>query len=379
MANTIPGELSPHEDEVPSVFCADIQSHGFEIWDSSMRLSSAPKNPANASESYSGQDQEGSASMSTFSNEYPTICAEHGSFDDSIFGNLVTSTSVEILQVEASPFDTTQIPHIAFEDPGVIEDAGAGSTINGMSHEPHLDLGYDPRLRGVHQAPHNSTDPSNSRLYPLVLGEFDEIHTTSRVTNDAPCSHQGLEIGASNLLTPWGGGAHDFGGYVSPLLPHYGHMRSSSSPDPQLHYQHSNTLLLWRQGTYVSASFPVISSRYVALNLLWQCQLTSSRPSSSHSAPVQLEQDYFNIEVAAPSPCPSMESSPSGFSDPLRCNIDGCEAIFTGKFRRGNRGRHILRTHKQTIVYACNVLGCNRTYKRSDALLKHQRSKHRIK
>lgn len=266
MTNIIPADVPLQEDEVPSVFYADIQSHGLQDWDFAIESSTAPRN-ADIPDSYGGKKQDKTANDSTCFNVFPMTCGEYGSFDNSMFGNVVSSTSFEVLQAEASPFDTTQISHIAFEDPRVMKDAVAESTIDAMFHEPHLDLGDNSRLRGVHHVPYDSTDPSGSRLYPLMLEEVDKTQPVSRVTDNAPWSHQGLGNGSSNLLTPWGGEAHNVWGHVSPILSHYGHMRSSSSPNLQLHSRDSSILLLWRQEAYVSASSPIISSRHAAPNL----------------------------------------------------------------------------------------------------------------
>lgn len=72
------------------------------------------------------------------------------------------------------------------------------------------------------------------------------------------------------------------------------------------------------------------------------------------------------------------EVQPSSLSLPkvqevLRCEY--CEASFIGQYRRGNLGRHrrLLHTPAQ---YPCGEPGCTRTFRRSDARLKHYRKHH---
>ncbi|KAF1925320.1 uncharacterized protein M421DRAFT_94780 [Didymella exigua CBS 183.55] len=55
-----------------------------------------------------------------------------------------------------------------------------------------------------------------------------------------------------------------------------------------------------------------------------------------------------------------------------------CNTSFSGRFRRRNLTRHTRTTHGDDTapLHACMVLGCGRTYKRSDALRAHEGKKH---
>ena len=337
------------------------------------------RNLADAPELYSGQHQSISTNSSNLLVTDRLEREEHRNLDQSMLGNIASPATFQGLQAVFYPSGTTHIPQIALEDHESNLDTGSDPTYNGMFQEQHLNLEDDPRLRSAHHLAYDSHDLLDSGVHPpmSMLEESDQIPSVVPVSSNAPEPYHDVIV-ASNLLTPWGGGAHELGGYMTPSVPHHSHMRSSSSPNLQLQYHDSSIPTPQWQESNANASFLAGGSRYLTLNPWRYSRMTSSRPSSRHSAPADLEQEYFDLQFAAPSPCPSTDSTPSGYPDPLRCNFEDCNAIFTGKFRRGNRGRHILRVHRQTNVYTCNALGCNRSYKRSDALLKHQRSKHQV-
>jgi hypothetical protein len=78
-------------------------------------------------------------------------------------------------------------------------------------------------------------------------------------------------------------------------------------------------------------------------------------------------------------PFPSIYSdTPAPYSDTLYCPYEGCTLRFTGDHRRGTVQRHIRLKHagEEERRYSCQVEGCGKNYRRQDALLKHQRSKH---
>lgn len=59
------------------------------------------------------------------------------------------------------------------------------------------------------------------------------------------------------------------------------------------------------------------------------------------------------------------------------CSVDGCDITFTGKYRRGNMGRHVRRQHMGLPGdYLCAHPHCPRTFNRSDSRLKHYRRHH---
>ncbi|USP79447.1 uncharacterized protein yc1106_06721 [Curvularia clavata] len=66
----------------------------------------------------------------------------------------------------------------------------------------------------------------------------------------------------------------------------------------------------------------------------------------------------------------------SGNTDRLSCQL--CGTVFTGKYGRGNRGRHMRQYHTQAAMtsFKCLVDECPKTFARQDARLKHQRTHH---
>ncbi|KAF1925321.1 uncharacterized protein M421DRAFT_423878 [Didymella exigua CBS 183.55] len=58
----------------------------------------------------------------------------------------------------------------------------------------------------------------------------------------------------------------------------------------------------------------------------------------------------------------------------LICNI--CSERFIGDYRKRNLSRHRLSLHGNSEPVVCEVLGCQRSYKRSDALKVHLRKAH---
>jgi hypothetical protein len=80
----------------------------------------------------------------------------------------------------------------------------------------------------------------------------------------------------------------------------------------------------------------------------------------------------------SPSPIPSIISATSSHSpDVLLCLEEGCEAMFSGKYRRGNLQRHIRLKHvHDERLYACKAASCGKIFKRQDARLKHYRKQH---
>jgi hypothetical protein len=78
-----------------------------------------------------------------------------------------------------------------------------------------------------------------------------------------------------------------------------------------------------------------------------------------------------------------LDETPSSYPGELSCPHVDCNRKFTGKYRRGTLRRHMRLKHvtgqdsgDQERRYICDVEGCNKVYKRRDALLKHERYKH---
>ena len=97
--------------------------------------------------------------------------------------------------------------------------------------------------------------------------------------------------------------------------------------------------------------------------------------TASYTTPYSqtLHNDYPRV----PSPaCSDVSITPGVVEDVLKCRVEGCIAKFNGVYRRGNLARHIRLSHSSDQIYLCGIDGCRRTYKRSDARKKHQRSKH---
>lgn len=84
------------------------------------------------------------------------------------------------------------------------------------------------------------------------------------------------------------------------------------------------------------------------------------RPSSS-----------WSIITDAPSPIPP----PIHDTIDLKCGKTECNASFTGRYARGNRGRHWRITHGDSS-FMCEDNTCARKFNRSDARLKHYRKNH---
>jgi hypothetical protein len=105
----------------------------------------------------------------------------------------------------------------------------------------------------------------------------------------------------------------------------------------------------------------------------------------SDLVPSKAQNDTFSYSV------PTSEfGNPSGNSlstqeviplipDILYC--DDCSRPFKGYWRKGNLVRHKDTQHggehRTNIAFPCEVEGCDRTYRRTDARLKHYRRRHR--
>ncbi|KAF2120973.1 hypothetical protein BDV96DRAFT_641612 [Lophiotrema nucula] len=63
---------------------------------------------------------------------------------------------------------------------------------------------------------------------------------------------------------------------------------------------------------------------------------------------------------------------------PLPCGIGDCEEVFTGKFKGGNRARHVRQQHSLTPQVPCRSFGCQASFRRSDARKKHEKRQHNL-
>lgn len=85
--------------------------------------------------------------------------------------------------------------------------------------------------------------------------------------------------------------------------------------------------------------------------------------------------EYQSIVPPTQQTAPSVLSmTPSSLPEVLLCEQGGCPATFKGIYRRGNQRRHMRLKHGIDMPYQCDL--CHKTFKRSDARLKHKRIKH---
>lgn len=82
---------------------------------------------------------------------------------------------------------------------------------------------------------------------------------------------------------------------------------------------------------------------------------------------------YTSLPRAPPVLSPALTSSGA---DVVRCTQ--CHVAFTGAYAKGNLGRHLRHKHAlvKEVIYRCTVSGCDKTFARKDAKLKHARKHH---
>jgi hypothetical protein len=115
-----------------------------------------------------------------------------------------------------------------------------------------------------------------------------------------------------------------------------------------------------------------LSTRFNLLTTL-EPRLTQRRATGSN-----LVVPEWQPPSTSPSPTPSIASvTPSHYPDVLSCQEQGCEAKYKGKYRLGTLQRHMRQKHGVQRVYYCGDPGCNKSFQRSDARLKHYRNYHR--
>ena len=86
---------------------------------------------------------------------------------------------------------------------------------------------------------------------------------------------------------------------------------------------------------------------------------------------------YSGSDVGLRPSGPASQTNSNVSSDTLRCPFDGCGAIFTGGYRKGNLGRHRRLKHDgQGVQYPCEGKKCKKSFCRTDARLKHYRTDH---
>ncbi|KAJ8116239.1 hypothetical protein OPT61_g2298 [Boeremia exigua] len=108
-----------------------------------------------------------------------------------------------------------------------------------------------------------------------------------------------------------------------------------------------------------------------------------------HSRPVMMDSDSSDDQSrimsdnhlkppasswASDAPSPTNTES---LADVLYCPLKGCDAKFTGHYRKGNFSRHRrLRHDGPKKRYPCEDPSCTRVFQRTDARLKHHRAEH---
>lgn len=92
-------------------------------------------------------------------------------------------------------------------------------------------------------------------------------------------------------------------------------------------------------------------------------------------SPVPRSPDH---DASSPSTVSSpMSITPSSEPAELQCSAPGCGETFHGKYRRGSLNRHMRLKHRGSPGnYPCAERSCIKTFKRSDARLKHYRRHH---
>ncbi|KAF2112603.1 hypothetical protein BDV96DRAFT_664207 [Lophiotrema nucula] len=150
---------------------------------------------------------------------------------------------------------------------------------------------------------------------------------------------------------------------------HYGSLRSSSP------------------GLTFASTLPSQPSKNDGLQsrdqpLLQRSSTITSEPLENESTTTPPRNlDYFAspavITIAPFSPRSSLHKE---LPDILYCPRDGCKATFQGDYRKSNIGRHLRVQHGglsgSGVVYTCEAGGCDNTFKRKDARLKHYRKHH---
>ncbi|KAL1801186.1 hypothetical protein ACET3X_001528 [Alternaria dauci] len=100
--------------------------------------------------------------------------------------------------------------------------------------------------------------------------------------------------------------------------------------------------------------------------------------------PKERSDGYLLLCDAKPDPHTSLLHAPptlspavtSSSADVVRCAQ--CHVAFTGVYAKGNLGRHLRHKHAlvEEVIYRCTVPGCDKTFARKDAMLKHARKHH---
>ncbi|RYN78482.1 hypothetical protein AA0119_g3047 [Alternaria tenuissima] len=102
-----------------------------------------------------------------------------------------------------------------------------------------------------------------------------------------------------------------------------------------------------------------------------------SRPKESTDGSLLLRNTRPDPYTSLPRAPPVLSPAPtSSGADVVRCTQ--CHVAFTGAYAKGNLGRHLRHKHAlvREVIYRCTVSGCDKTFARKDAKLKHARKHH---
>ena len=136
------------------------------------------------------------------------------------------------------------------------------------------------------------------------------------------------------------------------------HMTNANhEPSPWLGYYHASDQSYAPAYTYQGedSSGPPL---YIGESDLDRMLIQSSPADISESGTQLGTQSHHSASVPAAMRCPH------------------CNALFTGRHRSGNLGRHVRQKHKKTREYVCEEMWCDRVFLRADARLKHYRRRH---
>jgi hypothetical protein len=127
----------------------------------------------------------------------------------------------------------------------------------------------------------------------------------------------------------------------------------------------------WRANVYEQSDFtqrgPPISADDLANDTPTAPRCTSPLCAPLLSPPVVAS----TLAVAR-----NLHAAPAPDGNTICCGQ--CHAKFTGVYRRGNLARHVRLKHSKAKggSYICTIAGCNKTFARQDARLKHARKHH---
>jgi hypothetical protein len=115
----------------------------------------------------------------------------------------------------------------------------------------------------------------------------------------------------------------------------------------------------------------------------FRCNVRSASPQVGYNdrPPSQHKHSHLSLpivrKVSSASSCASEASSlKPDTPEVLYCDELDCVTPFNGKYRKGNLARHKRLIHRRCEPYVCESDGCERSFKRQDARLKHHRRHH---